>query len=64
MSLLVDLLEELLGVQALRSNVEKGGGAIPDPSLMQELAPKLGIDINPGYIIRLLQKYYGPRSDS
>ncbi len=59
MSQLIDLMEEVLNVKAIRTNIDKGGGVIPDSTLMASLAQDAGIDIRPGYTLRLLQKYYG-----
>lgn len=56
---LVDAMESVMQLKARRQVVERSGGIRPDPSLMLELGPSLGIDLTPGYPLRLLQKYYG-----
>lgn len=56
---LVDTLEAVMGVSAERQLINRAGGTRPDPTLMLQLAPCLGLDVSAGYTARLLRKYYG-----
>lgn len=59
MQQLVVIMEQATNQQARCTLQDRGGGSIPDPSLMLNLAPELGIDISPGYTERVIRKYYG-----
>ncbi|MBV6783545.1 hypothetical protein KWH04_23640, partial [Xanthomonas campestris pv. trichodesmae] len=57
------IMENATNQQARCTLQDRGGGSTPDPSLMLNLAPTLGIDISPGYTERVIRKYYG-RTDA
>ncbi|MDO7946153.1 hypothetical protein Q6A26_14715 [Xanthomonas euvesicatoria pv. eucalypti] len=59
MQQLVVIMEQATSQQARCTLQDRGGGSPPDPSLMLDLAPTLGIDISPGYTERVIRKYYG-----
>ncbi|QDS08679.1 hypothetical protein FPL00_19100 [Xanthomonas citri pv. glycines] len=63
MQQLVLIMEHATNQQARCTLQDRGGGSTPDPSLMLNLAPTLGIDISPGYTERVIRKYYG-RTDA
>ncbi|AOD15866.1 hypothetical protein VB151_02390 [Xanthomonas fragariae] len=56
---LVSLLEATLGRKATIDFVDRGGGATPDSAPFVHYAKATGIDSSPGYIARLIRKYYG-----
>ncbi|MCC8472502.1 NAD-dependent epimerase/dehydratase family protein [Xanthomonas arboricola] len=56
---LVSMLEATLGKKATIDFVDRGGGAMPDPAPFVRYATAIGIDSSPGYITRLVRKYYG-----
>jgi nucleoside-diphosphate-sugar epimerase len=60
MPALVAMMEKVMHRKANVRIVDRTGGMTPDPTLMIHVAPDIGIDISPGYNLRLLQKYYGP----
>jgi nucleoside-diphosphate-sugar epimerase len=61
---LIDAMEVVMQLTAKRHVIERSGGTRPDPTLMLALGPALGIDLSPGYTLRLLEKYYGSRDVS
>jgi nucleoside-diphosphate-sugar epimerase len=60
---LIPLVEQTVGVAAVYSLVDRGGGAMPDSTIFSTYAPPAGVDASPGYTRRLLQKYYGVAHD-
>lgn len=58
---LVPAMEEALGRKAVCTFIERGGGAVPDSSVMQAYSEKIGIDVSPGYARRVIRKYYVDR---
>lgn len=58
---LVPAMEQALGRKAVCTFIERGGGTVPDSSVMQAYAARIGIDISPGYSRRVIRKYYADR---
>jgi nucleoside-diphosphate-sugar epimerase len=58
---LVSMLEATLDKKATIDFVDRGGGATPDSATFVRYATATGIDSSPGYIARLIRKYYGIR---
>lgn len=59
MPALVSLMEEIMGREANVRLIERTGGMKPNSTLMERLAPDIGVDLSSGYNVRLLHKYYG-----
>lgn len=60
MPALVAMMESVMQRKANIRVVDRTGGITPNASLMRKVASDIGVDISPGYNLRLLQKYYGP----
>lgn len=62
MPTLVGLMEQTLCLPAKCTFLPSGGGARVDPALAMSVASAAGVDFNPGYSQRVLQKYYGKKN--
>jgi hypothetical protein len=58
---LVAAFERVLGVQADYELVERGGRYDIDITDCLEVAAKVGVGFGPGYVDRVVEKYYGSR---
>jgi len=58
---LVRMMEQALGKTAQYKLVAQGGGGITDPSLAVSMSMQAGENLEPGYTLRTIQKYYGNR---
>ncbi len=56
---LVKMMEQILNLPAQYELLDRGGGTIPDPSIMLKLAGRNNIDLTQGYTLRILDRYYG-----
>lgn len=56
---LIDRFEVILGKKVSMEILEKGESLVIDTSISSHIAERLGIDFGPGYVERLLRKYYG-----
>jgi nucleoside-diphosphate-sugar epimerase len=58
---LVAAFERVLGVRADYERVERGGRYDIDVTDCLEVAAKVGVSFGPGYVDRVVEKYYGTR---
>ncbi len=56
---LVHVMQSALGREASYFELDQGDGPVPSSDLLVSMAPKIGLDLSPGYTRRTIHKYYG-----